>query len=171
MRTTQMICSALTTRIWSYFSVSKQSVILIPSDLPLSSCLIEYFVLLRWKSRHGIPNNAFSELRKTLHQTHTIRGSGNSSEEYIILKTYKAAMHLLRSLTGLQPAYYDCCIHSCFAFTGTLGSQGTIRDRWGSGTWKPQRKYNYSNNSMFSYADTPQMQILKLIIVLRSLSH
>ena len=57
------------------------------------------------------------------------------------------------------------------AGSGYIGSQGTIRDRWGSGTWKPQRKYNYSNNSIFSYADTPQMQILKLIIVLRSLSH
>jgi hypothetical protein len=52
-----------------------------------------------------------------------------------------------------------------------LGSQGTIRDRWGSGTRKPQRKYNYSNNWTSSYGDTPQMQILNLIIVLQSLSH
>src|SRR5579871_6730068 len=56
-------------------------------------------------------------------------------------------------------------------YTTAVGRQGTIRDRWGNGTQKPQREYNYSDNSTSSYADAIQMQILKLIIVLRSQSY
>ena len=58
------------------------------------------------------------------------------------------------------------CIH-CSAHRGypsgglrTVGRQGTIWDRWGTGTPQENLKRKYSISALFNYANAPQMQSL-----------
>jgi hypothetical protein len=40
----------------------------------------------------------------------------------LIHTSKKSAFRILREFTGLQPKYFDCCVHSCYAFTGRISS-------------------------------------------------